>query len=113
MEKNANVMEPLIEQMEEFGKTHYVLFKLKAAEKVSATGASLIAKGSVLLIVFSCLLLATIGLSLWLGDMLGKVYYGFFCTAAVYALFALILVANKEKLLKARFQNAIISQLLN
>ena len=53
-----------------------------------------------------------IAIALWLGDMLGKSYYGFLIVAAVYALVAVILLIV-HPIIKNRASNAIIRELFN
>jgi hypothetical protein len=59
------------------------------------------------------LLLANIGLALWIGFMLGKAYFGFFCVAGFYALLGFVFYFLMHKWLKRSISNAIISNTLN
>jgi len=49
---------------------------------------------------------------LWLGELLGKSYYGFFIVAGFYALLALIFSIFRKQLIKNPVNNSIIEQVL-
>ena len=65
----------------------------------------------VFLVVVLLIFITSIGLSLWVGEMLGKTYYGFFIVAGVYMLVALILYAGRNQLIKHPVKNAVITHL--
>lgn len=103
----------LVDKAEAFGKTSYELYKLKAvgksAELVSSVVASLPA---IIAGVFFIFLLNT-GISLWVGELLNNVYYGFFAVAAFYLIVALILFVFRKNLIKKPVSNSIIRSALN
>lgn len=92
MESDATTNENLnlYEKAEGYTKTSLELIKLKtvaAAADVLSTLTSRIAVGAV--VAFFTLFL-NIGISLWLGKILGEYYYGFFAVALFY-----LIVANR------------------
>ncbi len=111
MEEKATLIESLFEKAEEYLKTNINLFKLKAigktADVVSSIGATLAIYAAIMLI----LLLSNIALSLWIGELVGKSYYGFFIVAGFYVLVALILYLNRNTILKAPINDSIIFQM--
>ena len=113
MEEKPHFIEPLFERIEEYGKTSFTLFKLKAVDKI-ATAISAFVSRSVIILVFSfVVVIASIGASLWIGDVLGKSYYGFFCVAGFYCVIGCILYFFMYNTIKKYIGNSIISQLLN
>lgn len=113
MENKLNFMEPLIERVEEYGKTSFELFKLTAVDKTATVASTFASRGAAVLFLFMFVIIANIGLSLWLGDLLGKVYYGFFCVAGFYGVVGGVLYFFMHNWVKKRISNSIISQLLN
>lgn len=113
MDDKLNFIEPLFEKAEEYGKTSYELFKLKTVDKVSNTISSFILKGIVIFIFSMCLGLLSIGASIYLGELLGKLYYGFICVAIFYFIIGSIVSFLMNSWIKKCINNSIISQILN
>ena len=69
---------------------------------------------SFVVIVFATLffLIFNIGVSLWIGEALGKVYLGFFAVAGFYMLGGLLLYFFRLTWIKIPLRNAIITQSL-
>lgn len=113
MEDRSNIIEPLIEKAEECVKTGYKLFKLKTLDKTVEISSSLISSGAFFFIFTTALFLLNIGASIWLGDLLGKLYYGFFCVAGFYAITGSVLYFFMSKWIKKCISNSLISQIFN
>ena len=103
--------EPLIERAEQYAKTSIELIKLKSYEKTADVTSGLISRGAALLVISIFVVLVNIGLSLWLGDILGKTYLGFFCVAGFYAILGCILYFVLHERIKKRISNSLITQL--
>lgn len=112
MDIKTNLIEPLLERAEAYSRTSFELIKLKALDKTADVSATLISKLLLILVLSFFALLLNIAIALWLGDILGKSYYGFLIIAAFYALAAIILL-NIHPSIKARVNDAIIKQLFN
>lgn len=111
-DNKTGLFESLIEKAEAYGKTSYELFKLKAVDKVAGGLSSAVSQVVAVVLLLMFLGFASIGIALWLGELLGKTYYGFFCVAGVYALFGLILLAVKNNFIKKKVNNVIIEHAL-
>ena len=113
MQEDTNLIEPLYQRIEEYGKTSYVLFKLRALEK--ATGiVSTYALKSLLIAVFAmALIFLSIGASLCLGDLFGKAYYGFICVSGLYCIAGLCFYFFMSTYIKKKVMNSIISKMLD
>jgi len=113
MEDKMSFIEPLFERAEAYGKTSLELIKLKAVNKTTdfvSTGVS----RSIVVFVFSMfLILINFGIAIWLGDLLGKLYYGFFCVAGFYGIIGVVLYFFMHTWIKKCISNSIILQLLN
>jgi len=110
--KTDDLIEPLLEKVEAYSKTSFELLKLKALDKTADVSATLFSRSLFVLIVSFFAFLLNVGIALWLGDILGKAYYGFLIVAACYAIVGVILLII-HPFIKARVNNAIIKQLFN
>lgn len=110
METNAESIELLLTRAEEFSKTHFELLKLKSIDKTADIGSTLFSR--LLLILAICLfsLTLTFAISFWLGELIGKIFYGFFIVACVYGVIGLVLYSIHSKI-KGRVGNEIITQM--
>jgi hypothetical protein len=111
-EDKTGLFESLIEKAEAYGKTSYELLKLKAVDKVAGGLSSAVSQVVAFLLLFMFLGIASVGISLWLGEVLGKTYYGFFCVAGFYAIIGLALVIIKNNFIKRKVSDAIIEHAL-
>jgi len=112
MESTSNMFESLFEKAETFGKTTYEISKLKALETTTVVASSLVARLSVVLMLSIFTLVFNIGVALYLGDLLGKSYYGFFIVAAFYLIAGIVLHFFLHKWIKKPLADLIISQAL-
>ena len=112
MEKRATLIESLFEKAEAYAKTNLVLFKLNAIDKSADIFSTIVSKLAVIIAVLLIIFLASIGLSLWIGELVGKVYYGFLIVAGFYVLVALIL-HYKPGIIKSPVNDSIITKMLN
>ena len=112
MEENTSSIESLIEKATEYGKTSFELAKLKALDKTSEVVSSLFSHTLVLVIIASFLLFLSLGLALWLGEILEKIYLGFFIVAAVYALVGILIHFFLHEWIKKCVGNNLIKQML-
>ncbi len=108
MEENVNNIETLLESTAAYGKTSFELVKLKVLDKTSDKLSSFFPHTIVAFIIVSFLLFANLGLALWLGELLGRIYFGFFVVAGAYAFVALVLHFFLRKWLKRIFYDFLI-----
>ena len=112
MEEKSNLIESLIERATDYGKTSYELLKLKAIDKTSDVVSTVIPYSFVFLMIAAFMLFFNLGLAFWLGEILGKIFYGFFIVAAFYLLIVAVIYFFMHKWLKKVIGNFIIKQLL-
>ncbi|MEQ9167935.1 MAG: hypothetical protein RLO12_16870, partial [Fulvivirga sp.] len=65
-----------------------------------------------LLAILFFTLILSIAVSFWLGDLLGKVYYGFLIVTSFYAIIVVILFLS-QSWIKAHVNNSIINRMLS
>jgi hypothetical protein len=112
MEDKANLLESLLERGEEFSKTSLDLLKLKALDKTSEVLSTIASRLIATIIFFMFFLFGTIGISLWLGEILGKSWYGFLVVAAFYGIVSIVVYCFLHNWLKKLAGDFIIKQVL-
>jgi hypothetical protein len=112
MEDNKKMIEELLENALDYGKTTVELAKLKALDKSSDIVSSFVPHSVVLILISAFVLFLNFGLAFWFGDLLGKTYYGFFVIAAFYCVVASFIHFFMHKRLKKSFRNFFIKLLL-
>jgi hypothetical protein len=110
MKDKVIIVEMLIEKIEQYGKTNFDLFRLKAIDKVTDVFASVATRLVFFSIIILFFMLITIGLSLYIGDLLGKSYLGFFVMAGFYFVVGLIFYIIRHTL-DDSFNNFLINQI--
>jgi hypothetical protein len=112
-DREYNPFETLLERGEEYGKTSLELIKLRALDKTSVVTSEIAVNVFVFVLIAAFFLMGTTGVALWLGEILGKLWYGFFVVAGFYGIAALVLHFFLHKWLKRVFSNFIIKHALN
>ncbi len=112
MEVNTNMIESLIERTTEYGKTSFELIKLQALDKTSEIVSSFVPNSIVVVFIFWFMLFCSMGLALWLGEILGKIYFGFFVVAAFYGITGIFIHLVMHKWIKRIVGDNIIKQVL-
>ena len=109
METPAGEIEMLFERVEEYSKTSYELSKLKAVEIFTLVVTELIARLSVIIMLSLFGLVLNIGIAILLGEVLGKMYYGFFIVAGFYLLAGIVFHIFLHKWIKKPLSDLIIT----
>ncbi|WP_316635576.1 hypothetical protein [uncultured Flavobacterium sp.] len=114
MESNATTNEnlDLYEKVENYTKTSLELIKLKTVSTSADILSTLTSKIAVGAVVAFFTLFLNIGISLWIGKLLGAYYYGFFIMALFYLIVAIVMHKTQHKLIKTPIGNMIISSIL-
>lgn len=112
MEIQANSVESLYERAEMFSKTTLELTKLKALRTTTMIVTDLLSKLGVIMMISMFVLILTLGVALFLGELLGKVYWGFFIVAAFYLIAGLVFILFLHKWIKKPLFDLIIKQAL-
>ena len=112
MEDNAKLIESLFEKATEYGKTSFELVKLKAVDKASDAVSSFVPYAIAIVFIASFMLFLNLGLALWLGEILGQMYYGFLLVAAFYGVIGIFIHLAMHKWIKRKVGNRFIEQIL-
>ena len=112
MDEQSGLIESLIEKGEQYGKTTLELLKLKTLDKSADVVSNLVSWLIVVIFAVLFFLILNIGIALWLGELLGKSYYGFFVVSGFYALLAIINAVFRKQLIKKPINESIITQVL-
>ena len=112
MEDNTKLLEALLESATEYGKSTIELVKLKTLDKTTDVVSSLVPQSLVFILISTFLLFLNLGLALWLGDILGKTFYGFFVVAAFYIVVGSIIHLFMHKWIKKHVGNYIVKRIL-
>jgi hypothetical protein len=112
MENNATTIEMLFERAENYTKTTVELARLNVVDKTADVVSSLISRIAVSIVFAMFAFLVNIGLSLWIGELVGKIYYGFFIVSSFYLLIAIILYIFKDEWIKMPISNFMIVKML-
>jgi hypothetical protein len=113
MENESNSIELLLKKTGDFLETKVELLKLQAIDKVTSVSSSLATGFILIMVIFLMLFALNIGIAVWLGDMLGEIYYGFFLVSGFYLLVAIIIFAFRDSLLKKPLINILVKKMLN
>jgi hypothetical protein len=112
MEDNAKLFESLLDRAREYGETSYKLVRLKALDKSTEVVSSFVPHSVVFVLIASFMLFLNLGIALWLGELLGKIFYGFFVVAGFYVITGIAIHFFMHKCLKRSAGNYFIKQLL-
>lgn len=112
MEDKAKSLESLLNSATEYGKTTIELVKLKALDKTSDVVSSVVSHSFVLIILSLFMLFLNLGIAFWLGEILGKIFYGFLIIAGFYLITGVIIYFLMYKWLKKLVSNYVIKQML-
>ncbi len=111
-DENTRLLETLVDRATEFGKTSFEIVKLKTLDKISDLVSSLIPLSIVVILFFIFLLFLNLGIALWLGEIMGKIFYGFFAVSAFYILAGIIIHFVLHKPIKRVVGDYVIRHLL-
>jgi hypothetical protein len=91
MEDNAKLLESLLDKAKEYGITTFELAKLKAIDKGADLISTIVPVLVFIVLIATFLLFLNLGISLWLGELLGKPFYGFFIVGGFYLLVGIVI----------------------
>jgi hypothetical protein len=106
-------VETLLGKASDYLETRVDLIKLTATGKTADIVSTLLAS----LVIFSFALVffvfLNLGIALWLGAILGKMFYGFFIVAGFYLLLGLLFYSMRNRWFKEPISNMIIQKILS
>lgn len=108
-----DILEPFFEKVEDYANTSFELFKLRTIDKSARIMSSVVYGGIILFLLSLFFVGVNIGIAIWLGEILGKLYYGFLCIGGFYGIIGVIVCFFMRKSIKRWIANSIVSHLLN
>jgi hypothetical protein len=112
MTDNTTPIATLFDKAEDYGKTTLNLLKLNAIDKSADVISSIASRFAVIMIVVLSVLFISTGVSIWIGTMVGAIFYGFLIVGGLYAIIAVFLQIFCRQWLKNRVSNSIIKQMI-
>src|ERR1017187_2860187 len=112
MQENKISVDSIMEKVEDYGNTRIDLVKLQALDQTSEVISSLASGMAIIYIIFVFIFVLNIGIALWLSELLGKLYYGFFIVAGFYAFGSILVYIFRNEWVKANVKNMIIGEWL-
>ena len=112
MERLATQIDLLLEKAEDYSKTSIELLKLNVISKSADVLSSITSIIAVGIVVALFTLFINIGVGLYIGKLLGDYYLGFFAVSGFYLVLAILIYSMKEKYIKRKIMDLIISKLL-
>lgn len=111
MEHEANQFETLFVKATEYANNKLELTKLRAVQRTSSVVSEAASSFILLCIIALFALVLNIGLGLLIGEMIGKIYYGFFVLSGFYLLAFIIFYSFRARWVKSPVANTIIKSL--
>jgi Zn-dependent protease with chaperone function len=111
METPPSLIELLLTRVEAYSKTTLELAKFKTLETMSTVISTLASRFIFFIVITLFIVFLSIGIALYLGDLLEKVYYGFFIVAAFYLVVGTVFYFSLDKWIKKPVGDLMISQL--
>jgi sterol desaturase/sphingolipid hydroxylase (fatty acid hydroxylase superfamily) len=108
----GKLLEELYLLGEAYSKTSIRLIKYRALEVSISVVTALISQMSVVVMFLFCLMMLSLGGALWLGEILGAVYYGFLLVGGFYFIVGLLAYFFLHKLIKKSVSSFIIKEAL-
>ncbi len=113
MENQVSLVEVLFERTGHYAKQSVELYKLKVIDKSADIISMLAVRFVVISIAILFFLILNIGVALWIGEELGRDYYGFFSVSGFYAILGILFFIFRDKWIKEPIRDSIIVQSLN
>jgi hypothetical protein len=111
MEAISNI-DSLISKAGDFVETKTTLWKLKAVDKTSDVVSDAASSIMITLFIGFFIITLSIGIALYIGEQMGKNYYGFFIVAGFYGITGLLIYLFRKNLIKMPVSNFIIHKIL-
>jgi len=108
MNSQERTIESLFEKAEDYSKTSIELLKLNAIDKTADVVSSLITRMTLFAVTTLFIFVITIGVALWIGELLGKTYLGFFVMGGVHVTIALLIYTFRREWIEKRIRQFII-----
>jgi hypothetical protein len=110
--ENVSPILKLVENVEGYIKTNVTLYKLTAIKKSADIVSGLVSKMVLLMVITFFVLMLSVGLALWIGEVVESPYKGFLIVSAGYIFIFIILYLFRNPLLKEPARNIVVNEIL-
>lgn len=97
----------LFEQTQRYARSTAALYRLKAISRSADILSGLATRVTLAIIAVLFFLTMNVGIALWIGDLLGKSYYGFFIVAGFYLFAGTVVYIFRSAWIKIPVRNFI------
>ncbi len=105
------VIDVLFEKTKDYVETRADLFRLKAIKKTAEVGSSIVSQIIIGVVFSSFFIFINIAIALFLGDLTGKIYVGFFIVSAFYLIVGILIYSNRQKIISSPLADSIIKKM--
>ena len=102
------IIESLFEKAEDYSKTSIELLKLNAIDKTADMVSSILTRLTLFAVTTLFIFVITIGVALWVGELLGKTYLGFFVMGGIHVTIALLIYTFRREWIEKPIRQFII-----
>jgi hypothetical protein len=113
MDNTFSQIEPLLEKVEEYGKTSLELYTLKIIHKTTDMVCWMVSNIVVLVLLSMFFVFASFALAFWLGNLMDKTYWGFLTVAIFYLILVFVAYFGFNKYLTQKIRKLIIMKIFN
>lgn len=110
MEDQSKIQQ-IFRHVENYISTSVELYKLKAYQKVAQITTTVLTSVLIGLFCMLFLIFVSIGLALYLGEVMGRMHYGFMIVAGIYLVLSIIVYALSKKVLKDKINTMIVRKI--
>jgi hypothetical protein len=111
MQDQLNSVESLWEKVQDYLETRIELVRMKTAGKAAEMGAALASRMIIGVAILLMIVVLNTGIAIWLGEIMGKMYYGFFIVAGFYLLIIMLLIVFRSDIIKKPVKNIMIKKI--
>ena|ERR1017187_2375414 len=109
---NPTPISTLLEKAEDYSKTTLELVKLKVLDTSADVVSSLASRLIIYSVFMMFILTLSIGVAMWIGELVGKMYMGFLILGGFDVVIVLFLYAFRRQWITNPINNSIIKQVL-
>lgn len=112
MKSTAANVEGLYDQAKKYTEDSLELYKLQAIDRTAVILSSIASRSALALIVVLFTLFINVGISLYLGTLLGALYLGFLVLSGFYVIIGVIVFFFKKEMIEKPIANLVIGALM-
>jgi hypothetical protein len=109
-EARESSIKSLLDSAEDYIRTSYDLYKLKAIDKATESAAIVVSRAVAFFVLFMFVLMISIAAALWIGTILSNSWLGFTIVAGFYMLVGIVLYFFTHNWLRKKIGDAIVKQ---